>query len=262
VDEREVAPPSSSSAPVTVVKLGGSIISDKRKDFSYRGERVAALARAILSSGQRTVVVHGGGAFGHPLAKRYHLSSRSASPSPDGVSETRRAMFDLNARICGSMAAEGLHPYTFSPFPLLTSAGAKGRAWLGQIVSAGLTPVTFGDVVHEDGGFRILSGDTIVRLLSRSLRAARCVFVMDVDGILGPDGAVAREIDRRSAARLEFSASGDATGGIALKVREALKIASGGTEVAFVSGFKPHEFSKALKGLDFYGTIVRVPSRD
>jgi isopentenyl phosphate kinase len=256
VGERTVGP------PAVVVKLGGSIISDKKRDFSYRGEPVASLARAILSSGERTVVVHGGGAFGHPLAKRYHLSSRAASPSAEGVSETRRAMFDLNARICDSMIAEGLRPYTFSPFPLLTAAGTRGTAWLERIISAGLTPVTFGDVVREGAGFRILSGDTIALLLSRSLRAGRCVFVMDVDGIAGPDGAVVKEIDRRSAARLELSASGDATGGIALKVREALKIASAGTEVAFVSGFNPREFSKALKGLDFHGTIVRVPSRD
>ena len=85
---------------------------------------------------------------------------------------------------------------------------------------------------------------------------------MDVDGILGPDGEVIGAIDAGSAARLKLSASGDSTGGIAAKVRDALKIASAGTEVAFVSGFEPHEFSKALKGLDFHGTIVRVPSRD
>jgi len=259
VGERKVT---AAKGATVVVKLGGSIISDKKTDFSYRGKQVASLARAILSSGGRTVVVHGGGAFGHPLAKRYGLSSKRVSPSSEGVSETRRAMFDLNARICDTMIAEGLRPYTFSPFPLLATAGAKGTEWLEQIVSAGLTPLTFGDVVREADGFRILSGDTISLLLSRSLRAERCVFVMDVDGIMGPDGEVIKAIDARSAAKLALSASEDATGGIALKVREALKMASAGTEVAFVSGFDPHEFSKALKGLDFHGTIVRVPSRD
>ena len=123
--EREVK--AAGTATMVVVKLGGSIISDKKKDFSYRGESVASLARAILSSGERTVVVHGGGAFGHPLAKRYGLSSRRVSPSSEGVSETRRAMFDLNGRICDTMIAGGLRPYTFSPFPLLAAAGGGGR---------------------------------------------------------------------------------------------------------------------------------------
>jgi len=114
-----------------VVKLGGSIISEsKTKKFSYRGETIASLARAISTSGVDVVVVHGGGAFGHPVAKEYGLSSRSSKPSPEGVSETRRAMFDLNARICDSFMAGGLHPYTFSPFPVLAAAGRKGAKWL------------------------------------------------------------------------------------------------------------------------------------
>jgi isopentenyl phosphate kinase len=245
-----------------VVKLGGSIVSDKRKDFSYRGEAVASIARAISASGEDTVVVHGGGAFGHPVAKRYGLSSRSPRPSSEGVAETRRAMFDLNARICDSFLSEGLRPYTFSPFPLLMAAGKRGASWLHELISAGLTPVTFGDVVYDKAGFRIISGDTISLLLSRLLDAERCVFVMDVGGVLDARGRIVKTIDAKGAAKLGLSDSDDATGGIALKVREALKIASSGTEVAFVSGLDPTQLAKGLKGLSFHGTIVRVPSRD
>jgi isopentenyl phosphate kinase len=247
-------------ALVAVVKLGGSIVTDKTRDFTYRPEAVASIARAVRASGVPVVVVHGGGSFGHPVAIRYGLSSRAPRASPEGVSETRRAMLDLNARVCGSLTSEGLRPYTFTPFPLLEAAGRRGAAWLRDVVSAGLTPVTFGDVVHDAAGFRVLSGDTIALLLSKTLGAGRCVFVMDVDGVMGPRGLL-RELDRSSASRLELSGSRDATGGIALKVAEALRIASSGTEVAFVSGFRPSELSKALKGLGFRGTKVRVPSR-
>lgn len=209
------------------------------------------------------MIVHGGGAFGHPLARKFRLSSSAGRSSPRGVSETRRAMFDLNARVCDSLLAGGLRPYTFSPFPLLAAAGNKGVAWLDGLLDAGLTPVTFGDVVQGPDGFRIISGDTISRVLSRSLDAVRCVFVMNVDGILDDDGNVMTSIDEADARRLaERVSSSDATGGIGLKAREAMKTAASGTEVAFVSGFKPREFSKALKRLGFHGTIVRVPSRD
>jgi len=170
-------------------------------------------------------------------------------------------MFDLNLRICDSLIAGGLRPYTFSPFPLLQESGKKGARWLNRMMSAGLSPVTFGDVVSEGRGFRILSGDTISLQLSKLLGAERCIFVMDVDGVIGPEGLM-RTIDEASAESLGLSGADDATGGIVLKVREALKIAAGGTEVAFVSGFKPAEFSKALKGLKFHGTTVKVPSRE
>jgi isopentenyl phosphate kinase len=247
---------------VTVVKLGGSIISDKKVDFSYRDEVVRSIGEAIEASGEKVVIVHGGGSFGHPVAKKYHLSSSKPRRSSEGVSETRRAMFELDARVCDSLLAGGLEPYAFSPYPLLAHAGRKGSEWLRAMLVAGLTPVTFGDVVHTKDGFRIISGDTISRSLSRSLGATRCVFVMDVDGILGRDGKVLESLDKETAGRLGGLTSSDATGGIALKAREALKMAASGTEVAFVSGFRPRDVSKALKRVRFHGTIVRVPSRD
>ena len=51
----------------------------------------------------------------------------------------------------------------------------------------------------------------------------------------------------------------DATGGINSKMSEAMRMASSGTEVRLVSGLNPAEFSKALKGVGFHGTSVRVP---
>ena len=58
------------------------------------------LAKAIAAAKVPALVVHGGGSFGHPVAKKYGLSSRRSVPSPTGVSETRQAMFELNAKVC------------------------------------------------------------------------------------------------------------------------------------------------------------------
>ena len=247
---------------VTVVKLGGSLISDKDRERSYRGAEVSALGRVLAESREPTVVVHGGGAFGHPMAKKFGLSSSRAKASSEGVAETRAAMFDLNELVCASLLSSGLRPYTFTPYPLFSDAGKKGVDWLKGLLKSGLTPVTFGDVMHDRDGFRVISGDTIVRDLCSSLKASMCVFVMDVDGILGPDGRLLQSLDNGAMKKLELSGSLDATGGIAFKVKEALTIASSGTEVAFVSGFRPADFAKALKQNRFHGTTIRDPSRE
>jgi len=42
-----------------------------------------------------------------------------------------------------------------------------------------------------------------------------------------------------------------------LKLDVAAKIATSGTRACFVSGYRRNEFSNALSGLDFYGTVVR-----
>jgi isopentenyl phosphate kinase len=247
---------------VSVVKLGGSIISDKAVDHSFREAVVTSLGRALASARERVVLVHGGGAFGHPMAKKYGLSSSKAKRTAEGVAETRRAMLDLDQRVCAALQAAGLRPYTFTPYPLFSAAGRRGVAWLDGLLDSGLTPVTFGDVIHEEEGFRIISGDTIAKELSASLHASRCVFVMDVEGIMDQHGRLIETLDARALEEMKGSGSSDATGGIALKVREAMTMASAGTEVAFVSGFKAEEFAKALKQQSFHGTILRVPSRE
>ena len=240
------------------MKLGGSVITDKSVAFSYRDAAVRGLGRAIVSSGVATVVVHGGGSFGHTEAKKHGLSSATSSPSPKGVSETRGAMLKLDAKVCGSLSAAGMHPYPFSPFTLLDREGDAGRSFIERLLLGGTTPVTFGDVVHDGKGFRILSGDTICVELAEMLGAPRCVMAIDVDGVLDERGTVIEVLGEGSEANIS-PARADATGGIAHKISEALRMASTGTEVRLVSGLRPAEFSKALKGVKFHGTTVKVP---
>jgi len=244
--------------PVTVVKLGGSVITDKKVAFSYRDATVRGLGRAMASSGVPVVVVHGGGSFGHTEARKYGLSSSRSSASPVGVSETREAMFNLNAKVCASLSAAGLHPYPFSPFTLLDREGDGGSSFIERLLLGGTTPVTFGDVVHDGKGFRILSGDTICVELAEMLGAARCVMALDVDGVLDEKGEVMKVLGERSLAKIS-TARADSTGGIALKVKEAMRMASSGTEVRLVSGLKPAEFTRALLGKKFQGTLFRPP---
>jgi isopentenyl phosphate kinase len=245
--------------PVTLLKLGGSVITDKSTPFSFRAETVAAIGREVHSAGVKTIVVHGGGSFGHTLAKKFGLSSSSFSEDPVGVSETRAAMFELDRLVCKSLAESKVSPYPFSPFDLLTRTSApSARRWLAGLLGRGMTPVTFGDVTLHPSGFRVLSGDTIMFELSRVIRPARAVFALDVDGVLRPGGnEIISRLSPRSAEELQLGGATDVTGGMELKLRVAARMARAGVEVRFVSGFRRHEVSKAIKGEDFYGTVLR-----
>ena len=250
-------------APVTLAKLGGSVITDKTKPFSFRAEVVSALGEEIAASHERVVLVHGGGSFGHSVAKEYGLTSRAYSRGGEGVSKTRDAMYALNQLVCRALMGAGVETYPFAPFDLLVSSREEhARSWLKNLLSSGLCPVTFGDVSSYPRGFRILSGDTIMRELAKVLRPVRCVFALDVDGVYrGREenkkaGNLLRRISASEMRKLKVGLGDDATGGIKLKLEVAAKIASLGTRVSFVSGFRRAEFAKALKGLDFYGTVV------
>jgi len=246
-------------ARTVIVKLGGSVITDKSKPFSYRSDVVSALAEEIASSDEKTLVVHGGGSFGHAVAKLEGISSVEAAASAAAVSKTREAMYDLNRLLCRTMAENKLFPYSFSPFDVIVKAGkAPISRWLHGLQKFGLTPVTFGDVMLTPAGFKVLSGDLIVLELAKILEPERCVFALDADGVY-EEGTriIIPELTPSRVKRMQVSKGDDVTGGMRLKLEVAAKVATLGTKVCFVSGYRRNEFSKALKGLEFYGTVVR-----
>ena len=220
---------------------------------------VSALAEEIASSGEKVVVVHGGGSFGHTLAKQYGISSTNSTENPVGVSQTRSAMYDLNHLVCKTMMEFKVNPYVFAPFDLLSrTPRAAAATWLRGLLKAGLTPVTFGDVSLLPTGLKVLSGDDIMFELARTLKPDRCVFALDVDGVYEENTKVIiPELSPAKIRRLKVGTADDATGGMKAKLEVAAKVAVGGTPVSFVSGYRRNEFSKALRGLDFYGTVVK-----
>jgi isopentenyl phosphate kinase len=246
-------------ARAVIVKLGGSVITDKSKPFSYRPDVVSALAEEVASSDEKAVVVHGGGSFGHFVAKELGISSDEAAASAEAVSKTRGAMFELNNLLCKTLTESRLFPYSFSPFDAIVKAGkAPVSTWLRGLLKSGLTPVTFGDVIFTPAGFKVLSGDLMVLELAKILEPERCVFALDADGVYEEGTRViVPELSPSKIRKMQISKGEDVTGGMKLKLEVAAKVAALGPKVYFVSGYRRNEFSKALKGLEFYGTVVR-----
>ncbi|MFQ5350226.1 MAG: uridylate kinase, partial [Thermoanaerobaculia bacterium] len=61
--------------PLTLIKLGGSLITDKRRPGRSRRQVIARLAGEIAAAAGRRpgglIVGHGRGSFGHPAAARH-----------------------------------------------------------------------------------------------------------------------------------------------------------------------------------------------
>jgi len=220
---------------------------------------VSALSEEIASSDQKVVVVHGGGSYGHVVAKQHGISAVVSEAPAVGVAQTRGAMYELNRIVCKTMMEYKLNPYPFSPFDAVSRAGKLPVAsWLKGLLKEGLTPITFGDVTLSPNGFRVLSGDVIMQELAKILSPDLAVFALDVDGVYEENTRViVQELSPSKIRRMSVPDGDDATGGMKLKLDVAARIAAGGTKVCFVSGYRRNEFSKALRGLDFYGTVIR-----
>ena len=259
------------SSDVVLLKLGGSVLTFKHQPLSFNTEAAQAICNALASLRRPLVIVHGGGSFGHFFASKHHLSRSLTQASPKGVAETKSAMVDLHLRVLRHLQEAGIAPFSLPPVSLLEDRGLRPSTarLLNRLLENQLSPVTFGDVIQVRGGFRVVSGDTLMFELARILRPATAVFALDVDGVYqDPDrrktplkelqagGKGFRYLSRRLASRVP-----DATGGILFKLQEAGRIANQGTEVYFINGLKPERMVKALNGGTLEGTLIKGRTR-
>lgn len=258
--------------PLIIVKLGGSLITDKSRRFSLNAEVVRRLGRelseAVGRSGADLIVVHGGGSYAHPVAKEYSVSEGLRSRGGlRGFIETSRVVRMLCLDVLSNLIEGGLMAISIPASSIFTTrSGRISTCNLEPVLSAlrlGLVPITSGDVVFDrDLGFTVLSGDEISSYLAVRLRAKRLIFAMNVDGIYVRDWAtggvkVAEEFSRGMSIAPIGGSVEDVTGGISRKIEEGFAAAEAGVEVLFINGLAEDRLRDAVLGLPVPGTRLK-----
>ena len=244
-----------------ILKLGGSIITDKSAGCAVNRARLASIAGAIADATPGgMIVIHGAGSCGHPEAKRYHLDKGASAGNTEGIFVTHRAVSSLNDAVVAALREEGVP--ALGIHPLHTSVADNGRLvgfecrHLEKMLMLKMVPVIHGDVVMDlSRGACIVSGDQLVRYLAVALGINRVGLATDVPGVLDGD-AVVPKITRKTVSDLQIGNSNhtDVTGGMRGKIDELLGLADAGigSDIFHVS-----RIPDFLKGSGHGGTIVR-----
>ncbi|MEM2907181.1 MAG: isopentenyl phosphate kinase [Candidatus Odinarchaeota archaeon] len=258
---------------LTIIKIGGSVITDKSKPLSVDKKLIRSLACEMdLIKKKKTIIVHGGGSFGHPIAKKYMIAEglKNAAQIP-GVAETSEAMLTLNKIIVDIFLQEKFPVISFSPHDIfITKRGRIYRSFiqpLTSILEIGLIPILFGDVVYDIiQGAAILSGDQIISYLSTKLETERIILGTDTDGIYSADPKksqsarlipeITPENYRKILINLRTSAANsiDVTGGMYGKVKELVKVAKHGIDIYIINAKKPGNLNRILNGFEIVCT--------
>ncbi|GIL75564.1 hypothetical protein Vretimale_15171 [Volvox reticuliferus] len=250
-----------------IIKLGGAAITHKSQLETLQQDvlhRVCMSLAKDASDGDNgriaggTILVHGAGSFGHHVASEYGVA-RGPLTDPhvrNGFTLTRASVTRLNGYVVAGLVAAGIPAVGLSPLGHYTTSAREvsvsGAGAVADCLRAGLVPVLHGDaVLDEQLGCTILSGDTLVRDLAEQLRPQYVVFLTNVAGVYDrpPEEEGARLLRRIVVRRKDGSwrvtaADGgseldirmtadthDVTGGIALKVEEAARVARLGVPV-------------------------------
>lgn len=227
---------------VIVIKIGGSLITDKRKPFTLNESAIEEVADGITSlynEGKTIVVVHGGGSFGHYAVQQAGGDRRKL------VTDTAYWMNVLNARVVGSFMRRGVPAVGLPTWLIARKLGGKLQLvtdLVTKLIRMGVVPVSHGGLIAADEGFEILSGDTLASQLAIELSASALIFLMDTEGVytedprVNPSAVLISTLRKTDVDRVKGGSSGiDVTGGLSLKIREALRAAERGVSVALGS---------------------------
>ncbi|MCL4451962.1 MAG: isopentenyl phosphate kinase [Candidatus Thermoplasmatota archaeon] len=240
-----------------LVKIGGSVITDKNLYRRFREDSCKKIIRVLPSLNDDLIVTHGAGSFGHIIAKRSGFPRKFKKEDVHDYSIIHRDVLDLNDMVAGIMLEEG-----FSPLSIPTQSIYRNRSPdlsdFQKYMSLGFTPVGMGDVILRSGIVKIISADDLLVALSAAFKPNLVIFLTDVDGIYDndpktfSDAKLLKSIDRNIA----FShVMNDVTGGMKSKYEKILKIRKHAGEVVVVNGNKPERLNDIGKK-DFIGTVI------
>ncbi|MCV0372258.1 MAG: isopentenyl phosphate kinase family protein [Nitrosarchaeum sp.] len=243
-----------------LLKLGGSIITNKEKPLTPRKKIIENIAKSLKKINEPVIIVHGGGSFGHYWSVKYDMHTKPKKYDMHGVAIVKNSMIELNKIILDAFVKNKLNPYSLPPTDFMwgnKSVPNKIRE-IEKIAKAGLTPVTYGDALwYGNKKTYILSGDKIMTHLAKILKPRMCIFALNEDGLYS-DLKTKKLIYELRGENPKISENKmDVTGGMARKVEEATNIAKMGIDVFFVNGNKPERIVKAVKNRKYEGTLFR-----
>src|SRR5712664_4280279 len=252
---------------LTVLKLGGSAITDKARECTPDIPTIQNVADQLRDYDRPLLLIHGGGSYAHPFVAKSGLGKGLLDRSQlRSISETEFYLGQLTRIICASLLLRGKRPVPFHPMSFVTFDNGKvNRMLLDPIrkaLQAGLIPLLHGDLVFDESrGVGVLSGDRIASLIGSRLGVSRVLFGCDVDGVYSanpksfPNATLIPDVtseDFRSVLSASRSPSTDATGGMGEKVKQAVRLAKNGCECYI---FNLREKNALRKILDRTGAI-------
>jgi isopentenyl phosphate kinase len=262
-----------SEAKPVVLKIGGSVITDKNGELAARTEVINRLAEEVAKANVKNlIIVHGGGSFGHPTAQKYGIKDGLKDDAQKvGFAETHHVMTVLNGLVMDALVWHEVPAVSITPSSCMLTENGRIKLFDDTVskmmLKMGFTPVLYGDATLDAKlGFTVLSGDQIVAHLARKFGARKVVIGVDVDGLCNADPKTDKNAKvyphltlqelKAFEGKLGKSTAADVTGGMLGKVTELIPAVEQGIPVTIVNAAKTNRVYKALVGEKVEGTTI------
>lgn len=262
----------STTKPI-ILKLGGSVITDKSGELAAKTEDINRIAEEIKRADiDNLIVVHGGGSFGHPTAEKWNLKDGLKDPTQKlGFAETHHVMTVLNGLIMDALIWHEIPAVSYAPSTCFVTENGRitgcDSGNLEKMIEMGFMPVLYGDAVLDSKiGFTVLSGDQLAAYLAVKMKAEKIIFGVDTDGLYEADPKVDStakpylklnlEQLKRVQAKIGKAQTKDVTGGMAGKIAEIIPAVEAGIPVQIINATRNLRVLRGLTGERIEGTII------
>ena len=260
---------------LTLLKLGGSLITDKSRPHTIREETIVRIAQEIVLARQAApdltlIIGHGSGSFGHVPAQQFNTRNGVYSKNGwEGFAKVWHEARALNQIIVDILVSAGLPIIAFPPSATTISIAGNIIEWnttpLQMALSHQLIPLINGDVIFDQQlGGTILSTEELFIFLAKNLQAERIIITGIEEGVWEDYPTRTELIEKITPSGFQKikhilgkSSSTDVTGGMEKKVESLLSliITSPGIKAQICSGNEPGTLEQALLG-KFTGTLI------
>ena len=261
-----------------LVKLGGSLITDKTKPFTSRLDVIRRLANEIHEAREEKdfglIVGHGGGSFPHKPAKDYRTNEGIINKySCKGISLVQDAASRLNRIIVNSLIEAGENAISVQPSSALVTEKGRIKEWylesIKEMLKQNLLPIPYGDVALDiKQGCSIISTEEVLNYLAKSLNSKKIILAGIVDGVFtsdpqkDPKAKLIPEINSKNYQEIKKylggSAGIDVTGGMLHRVERIFELAKLGVEAEIINGERKDYLKRALLGERGLGTTIKA----
>ena len=260
---------------ITLIKLGGSLITDKQRAHTFRRratQNIAAQIREIRArqSGRRMIIGHGSGSFGHFEARRYGtLQGVHSAADWLGFAKVGCAASALSQLVLAELTAADLPALRFPPGALMRARRRRivemDTHHISTALEKNLLPLVYGDVAFDaEQGGTIIATEAIFAELVRRLDVERIILLGEVEGVLDGGSRLIASITPARLPQIKALLGGssgvDVTGGMLQKVAEmtALVAAHPHLQITIASGSRPNVLVELLCGGSRIGTQIHA----
>lgn len=257
---------------ITLLKLGGSLITDKSKAYTALPERIKRIAEEVAKAHQELtdeylILGNGAGSFAHQSAAKYDtIHGFVDEQSLYGACVVHADAMELNRIMVQAFLKKQLPVFSLQPSALYTTKEkqieTEHMEILEPMLDKGYIPFVYGDVIVDyKQGSTIFSTDTIFRhvgsYLAKQDHKIRIIHAGSYTGVLDQNQKIISRItpDMSINEILHQSDETDVTGGMKLKVEEMLSLTKLGIESVIVDGRDEDSIYQVLKG-NHSGTTI------